>query len=114
MSKSFFKNLMRLISCGLALWLTTLIFPGSTFGTYYNLAAAAAVLWLANFLLRPILKVLTIPIGCLTLGLSGLLINALMVWLAVRLIPGIDFAGFWPYVVAAVLTSLTTSLLCKK
>jgi putative membrane protein len=114
MSKAFFKNVMRLVACGIALWLTTLIFRDSTFGTFYNLAAAAAVLWLANFLLRPILKILTIPIGCLTLGLSGLLINVLMVWLAVSLIPGINFVGFFPYLVAAILTSLTTSLLVSK
>jgi putative membrane protein len=114
LGKAFFKNIMRLAACGIALWLTTVIFTSSTFGTFYNLAAAAVALWLANFLLRPILKFLTIPIGCLTLGLSGLLINALMVWLAVSLIPGVVFVGFLPYIVAAVLVSLTTSLLVSK
>lgn len=72
------------------------------------------VLWLVNFTLRPILKILTLPIGCITLGLSGILINALMVYLSVKLIPGVEFVGFWPYFVAALLTSLTTSLLVKK
>jgi putative membrane protein len=109
-----FKNIMRLIACGLALWITTLIFKDSTFGTFYNLAAASVVLWLVNFTLRPILKILTLPIGCITLGLSGILINALMVYLSVKLIPGVEFVGFWPYFVAALLTSLTTSLLVKK
>lgn len=111
---TIFKNIMRLISCGIALWLTTLIFKDSTFGTFYNLAAASAVLWLVNFTLRPILKILTLPIGCITLGLSGVVINALMVYLSVMLIPGIEFNGFGPYFVAAILTSLTTALLVKK
>ncbi len=106
------KNILRLISCGLALWLTTLIFPSST-ADFGAIAGAAVVLWLANFTLRPILKVLTIPIGCLTLGASGLLVNALMVWIAVSIIPGITFVGFWPYLVAAVLTSVTTGFLVK-
>jgi hypothetical protein len=37
-----------------------------------------------------------------------------MVYLSVKLIPGVEFVGFWPYFVAALLTSLTTSLLVKK
>lgn len=40
------------------------------------------------------MKLLTLPIGCLTLGISGLIINALMFMLAAYLIDGFSVSGF--------------------
>lgn len=108
------KLFLRILSAFLALWLTTAIFSGAEADGLVSLAAAAAVLGLANSSLRPILHALTVPIGCITLGISSFLINVLMVWLSVTLIPGISFSGFFTHAVATVLVSLTSALISEK
>lgn len=107
------KNILRLIACALAVWLTTLIIPGASLTSYGAVAAMAVLLWLINFSIRPVLKVLTIPIGCLTLGLSSLLIDVFCVWAADELISGITLGSFWGYALAALLASIATSLLSE-
>ncbi|PWL51111.1 MAG: hypothetical protein DBY36_05250 [Clostridiales bacterium] len=107
------KNVLRLVACGVALWLTTLIVPGAGYTTFGALAATAVILWLINFTVRPILKILTIPIGCLTLGLSCLLIDVFCVWAADSLIAGISLGSFWGCALAALLVSLTSALLVE-
>jgi len=105
-------SLAHLIACGLALWLVTLIFPGKAgFDNFGYLAAAAALLWLIDLTIKPVLKILSIPIGCLTLGLSNLLINIGAVWLAVEIMPGIHIDGFWVLLIASLLVSISSSLL---
>lgn len=107
------KNILRLIACALAVWLTALIIPGASFTSYGAVAAMAVLLWLINFSIRPVLKVLTIPIGCLTLGLSSLLIDVFCVWAADTLISGITLGSFWGCALAALLASVATSLLSE-
>lgn len=107
----FQKNILRLLAGALAIWLTAWILPDAEYTSYGAIAAMAILLWLINFSIRPILKLLTIPISCLTLGLSSLLIDVFCVWAADSLISGISFGSFWAYLLVSVLASLTNSLL---
>jgi putative membrane protein len=109
------RFLLRCVACFVALWVTTFLFPAKTvIDSYSSLAAAAVVLGLINSTLRPIMQFLTLPIGCITMGISSFLINVLMVWLSIKIAPGITFTGFWTYAVATVLVSVSTSLISSK
>ncbi len=109
------RFLLRCVACFLALWVTSFLFPGNVaIDNYASLAGAAVVLGLINSTLRPVLKILTLPVSCLTMGISSFLVNVLMVWLAVRIAPGVSFAGFWTYAVATILVSVSTSLIREK
>jgi len=55
----------------------------------------AIVLGLVNTIVKPILVVLTFPITILTLGLFLLVINALMILLTAKLVPGFRVDGLW-------------------
>ena len=104
--------LAHLLACGLALWLATLIFPGKAgFESPEYLVAAGALLWIIDLTVKPLLKILSIPIGCITLGLSNLLINTGAVWLAVEIIPGIHIDGFWILLFTSLFVSFSSSLL---
>jgi putative membrane protein len=48
------------------------------------------VLSLLNSFLRPLLKLLTLPLNCLTFGIVGTIINLLLFYLAFRLTPGFE------------------------
>ena len=72
---------------------------------------AALVIGLVNGTIGALLKLLTFPIGCVTFGLFNLVINALMLWLASKLVDGFRIDGFIPALIGAVLLSLVNSLL---
>jgi len=51
-------------------------------------------LTLVNAILRPILKLLTLPLNCLTFGLFGFVINAFLFWLVGQLGLGFVVKGW--------------------
>ncbi|MGA8709552.1 MAG: phage holin family protein [Steroidobacteraceae bacterium] len=64
---------------------------------------AALVLGIVNFLVRPILILITLPVTILTLGLFLIVINALMLELTSKLVSGFVVQNFISAVIAAVL-----------
>jgi putative membrane protein len=64
-----------------------------------------------NVTLGNLLKLLTLPITVLTLGISALLLNGLMFWLASRFVDGFYVGSFWWAVLGAILVSVTSAML---
>lgn len=54
----------------------------------------ALVLTILNSFLKPILKIISLPITCLTLGLFSLVITAAMVMLTSNVVAGFDVGGW--------------------
>lgn len=73
----------------------------------------AAVLGLLNSFVRPILIILTIPITILTLGFFLLVINALMVYSATKIVDGFYVDGFWWALLFSLIVSIVSSVLEK-
>lgn len=71
---------------------------------------AAVVLAFANAIIRPIVKVLTLPITILTLGLFSLVINAAMLYLVAAVVDGVHTTGLWQTVVASVLIAIVSGI----
>ncbi len=71
----------------------------------------ALVLALLNTFIKPILVLLTIPVTILTLGLFLLVINALMVLWADRLIAGFTVDGWWSAILFSLIVSLVSAIL---
>jgi putative membrane protein len=70
----------------------------------------AVVLGLVNTFIRPILKLLTLPISIVTLGLFSLVINTLMLYLVSWIVPGIGTVGIIRTFVAALIISAVTTV----
>ncbi len=70
----------------------------------------AAVLALANMIVKPVLIIFTIPITIFTLGLFLLVINALIIMLVDYLVPGFRVDGFWWALLFSVVLSIFNSL----
>jgi putative membrane protein len=70
----------------------------------------ALVVGVLNAVLRPIVRVLTAPIGCVTLGLFSIVINGLMFWIAAQLDLGVD-ATFLGATITALAAGLLSGLL---
>jgi len=69
------------------------LLPGFEVRGFVPALCAAVVLALVNTLVKPILFVITLPLTILTLGLFLLVLNALMLWLTAKLVPGFAVHG---------------------
>lgn len=100
------------IIAGIVLWLTSMILGmRMQFDGFWSIAWTAAVIGLLNFLLAPILNMLTCPIYLLTLGLSRFLISGLVLVIAHKWISGFYIASYWWAVLAAIIIALLTGVI---
>jgi len=81
-----------------ALWVADALWDGVRINGAAAFLIGAAVLGIANTLLKPLLTVLTLPLIIITLGFVYLLINIAMVGLAEWIAPNFSIDGFWSYV----------------
>ena len=102
--------LLRAAISALGLWVASLLLSGIRFESTAKLAIAAVLLGVINAVVRPIAFILTLPITLVTLGLFLFVLNAAMVGLVARLVPGFTISGFWTAMGAAVIVWLVSWL----
>jgi putative membrane protein len=90
--------IMNIVSLLVADWL----FGGVSIGHWWPIILGAAVLGIANTIIKPILALLTLPLVIITLGLAYFAINVLMLALAEWIAPRFSIDGFWTYVGATI------------
>jgi len=110
------KFLVRLLISAAALWVATRVVSGITYtGTTLALLGVALVFGVLNALLKPVLKVLSIPFIILTLGLFTLVLNAVLLWITsgVSSALGLGFhvSGFVPAFIGALVVSIVSFVL---
>lgn len=88
--------LLRAVITALGLWLASVWVPAVHIDNLGTLVLAAILLGVVNAIIRPIAFVLTLPITVVTLGLFLLVLNAAMVWLVARVLPGFHAPWFMP------------------
>ncbi|MFD9221328.1 phage holin family protein [Streptomyces sp. NPDC002730] len=78
----------------------------------WTLVLVALLFGLVNFLVKPVVKLLTLPLFILTLGLITLVINALMLlltsWLADQFDLNFHVEGFWTAVLGGLIISVVS------
>jgi putative membrane protein len=100
------KLLVHLLVSALLLWLVSQIVHGIHIVDFRYALLAALVLGVVNFLVRPILIVVTLPITILTLGLFLIVINALMLMLTGAIVTGFKVDSFGAALVGGLLLGL--------
>jgi len=88
------RLVLRLVINAVALYAAAYFVPGiSADGGVGTFLLVGIILGLANALVRPVLNILSCPLMVLTLGLFGLVINAIILWLtsAVGISLGLGF-----------------------
>jgi putative membrane protein len=89
-----------------ALWVADALFSGVRIHGWWAYIIGAAVLGIANTVIKPVLTLITLPLIILTLGLFLLLINIAMIALAEWIAPNFSIDGFWTYVGTVVIVWL--------
>jgi len=105
------KLIIRLLLNAIAVLLLAEILKGVEIDNYLTAIIVAAVLSVLNVLVKPLLIILTLPITIITLGLFLLVINAMIILLADKLIDGFAVSSIWIAILFSILLSILQSLL---
>jgi putative membrane protein len=97
---------MRWIASTLALFIITKLSIGIDDKSIGTLIVAVIVLGLVNSLIRPIIMFFVWPINCLTFGLLGIIINAILFWIVGNVVPGFHVHGFVSALIGSILMGL--------
>jgi putative membrane protein len=93
----------------LALWVASELVSGITLAMgLWKILLVAAIFGLINAFVRPVAKLLSLPVIVLTLGLFILLINAAMLLLADWLTASLDIEDFGSALWGAVIVSIVS------
>lgn len=102
---------VRTAVTAVALWIAEAILPGLHAADGGALLLAAVVLGLVNATIRPVALFLSIPITILTFGLFILVVNAAMLALVARLVPGFTVSGFGSALLGALVVSVVSAVI---
>lgn len=105
------KLILRILLSALAVIVLANVLPNVSVDSYITAIIVAVVLSLLNFLVKPILVILTLPVTILTFGLFLLIINAIIILLADYLIAGFNVNGIWWALLFSLLLSFLQSIL---
>lgn len=122
------RTIIRVLVSAFALWLTTLIVGGSgdhgvwivplgggDYDHLITLLLVALLFGLVNGTLGKIVRVVSIPLYILTLGLFGLIVNGFLLWVVAWISGlagfGLAAGGFWWGVLAALVLSLLSGIM---
>lgn len=105
------KFILRLLLSALAVVILSKVLPHVSVDSYVTAIIVALVLSLLNFIVKPIMVILTLPITIITFGLFLLVINAAIILLADHFIDGFSVDGFWWALLFSLLLSFLQSIL---
>lgn len=110
MSKQLQLFLVRWLLNSLGLWIAVRLVGDlgaelTSEKVFWTFATAGLVFSVANTVLKPLVVILSLPAILLTLGLFYLVVNGFMVWVTLKLVPGIEMP-FYPAILAGIIMSL--------
>jgi len=106
------KFLIRLAINAVALGLAVYLVQGLAFtGDALGFVIVAIVFGLVNALIKPVVRLFTLPITVVTLGLFSLVINAFMLLLTGWLTEPLEVSGFFPALWGGIIISIVSTVL---
>ncbi len=111
MKRQFYVFFIRWMLNSFGLWLTIVIFGTGisdeqlTAG-FLGFLLAGLIFSIVNAVLRPVVIILSLPAILITLGLFTFVVNGFLVWLSLKLAPGIQMTFLY-----SILTGMILSLI---
>lgn len=110
MDKNIWTRLLFIIyriavNC-IALGVAAVIFRHVAVTDFAVLVLAAVILTVFNFIIKPILLMISLPLIFLTLGVGYLIINAIIIMLTSWAVKGYDVDGLWTAIGVSLIVSI--------
>ena len=87
----------------LVLLVVDVLLTGVTASSAGALLLAAAVFGVLNTILKPLLRLITLPLAILTLGIAWFFVSMLMLLITKWVVSGFEINGFWTLVAATLI-----------
>ena len=97
---------LKWIAYSLIIVFTAWLVPGIGVENFLNAMLACIVIALINTFIKPLVKLISLPVTFLTLGLFSLVINALLLMLAGAITPGFEVEGFLSALAGSIILSI--------
>jgi putative membrane protein len=98
------RLLLRWASNVAALWVAAALLAGVDYGDEWTtLVLAGLVFAVVNWIVRPVVILLSLPLIVLTLGIALFFVNLFMLYLTDWLVGGFELGGFWSAVGATLI-----------
>lgn len=107
------RIILHWIILSVAVYATTFIVSGISINPLWVVLVVGACLTLFNMFIKPIIKILTLPINIITLGLFSLVINGAIFWYLGTLVKGFEVNTFTAAFIGALLVSIINWILNK-
>ena len=95
----------------LVLLVVTVLLTGVTASGAGAVLVAAAVFGVLNTILKPLLRLVTLPLAIFTLGIAWFFVSMLMLVITKALVSGFDINGFWTLVGATLIVWVVNVIL---
>lgn len=106
------KLIIRLLINVAALWVAAQLVTGIDLtGSIGGILLVAVLFGIVNAVIKPLVKLLSLPLNLVTLGLFTLVINALMLQLTAWLSSSLTISGFMPALWGAIVISIVSWIL---
>jgi len=110
------RLIIHIFSNAIGIWAAARLVHGIHFyGNWKWLILAGAVLGLINFLVKPVVKIVSLPLIWITLGLFTIVINVLLFNLVAHIVPALVIdtwtAAFWAVVVISIINFVVSSII---
>ena len=103
--------LARLILSAVAVGITAYFMDSVTIEPWWVTVIVAVVLGLINAVVRPVVKLLSLPLTLLTLGLFALVVNGLMVMLCAYFVDGFKVEGLGAAILFSIILAVVNWVL---
>lgn len=97
------RLLLSWVSNAIMLAVADLVLTDVTVRNVGDLIFAAALFGILNTFLKPIVRLLTLPLAVVTLGVAWFFVSMLMLWLTQSIVSGFTIHGFWTLVWATLI-----------
>ena len=106
--------LLRYLGTVAAVYGTVALVPGIiVVGGWPTILIAALVWSVLMMVVKPVLKILTLPITIVTFSLFSFVLNVLLFYALAFIVPGFAIAGFVPAILGALVLSILSSFIHK-
>lgn len=110
------RLIIHILSNAIGIWAAARLVPGIHFyGNWKWLILAGAVLGAINFFIKPVVKIVSLPLIWITLGLFTVVINVLLFNLVSHIVPVLVIdtwmAAFWAVIVISIINFVVSSII---
>lgn len=103
--------IISFIGNAIALFITVNFVNGISISDTTTLLIATLVIALINTFIKPVLKLISLPITLVTFGLFAIVVNAACLGLSALFVPGFEISGIIPALIGAVVLSIVSTFI---